>query len=139
MKPKDLTPEEIAELPKDVQQGLKDGTVLALPVPQPAISNRFTTVAAALLVVPMLLPIWMPVTWISTTGMGLAALAWLFLYWFESHQHAKTKMFLSITEGVLDRTFQLISQAADKARNKNGTNGGESCLKEEKDGTGTVH
>lgn len=139
MKQEDLTPEEIAELPDDIQQGLKDGTVLALPVPQPAMSSRFFTVSAAFLVGAMLLPIWIPVTWVSTTGLGLAALCWMYLYWFEGLLHVRTKLALSVTEGVLDRTLQMITQAAEKARNINGTNDGESCLKEENDGTGTVH
>ena len=139
MKQEDFTPDELAELPEDVQKGLKDGTVVALAIPQAAISTRAATMAAALLVGAMLTPIWIPVTWIATTVLGSAALSLLFLYWLEGMQHARNKLSLDVSEAVLDRTFQMIKQAADKSRNINGTNKGESCLKEENDGTGTVH
>lgn len=139
MKDTDLTPEELASLPKDVQEGLKDGTVLALPVPKSSMSNRFFTIAAAIIIGAMLTTIWVPATTFGFIGASLGALGWMTLYWYESLKHARTRLHLAISEGVLDRTIQLVSQALESRENLDGTNNDETGLKEGDNGTGTVH
>lgn len=128
MKHDDLTPEELEQLPDEFKEGLKNGTVLALPIPKPAMSNRFFTVAAAIIIGAMLSTIWVPASTLSFIGAALGALGWMFLYWFEGHKHARTKLRADITEGVLERTFDMITQAADSAKNINGTKEGEDGL-----------
>lgn len=128
MKHEELTPEELKELPDEIQQGLKDGTALALPVPKPSLSNRWYTVLLATMVALLVTPIWVPPTTFVFACLGFQGVLWLTLYWLEGHQHALAKLHLSISEAVLDRTFDMITQAADKARNINGTKDGEDGL-----------
>ena len=134
-----LTDEQKKQLPEDVQKGLDDGSVVALEVEAPSMSNRWFTVIAALLVFAMMAPIWIPVTAFMYECVAFAALSWAALYWLETKKSAALKMNWMIERAISKQICELI----DTAKNKDGTFDDESCLigKNGKGngGTGTVH
>jgi len=128
-----LTDEEIKRLPPEFQKGLEDGSVLAIEVPKPTMSNRWFTVCAALIVGAMLVPIWVPLTSVAFLGAAFGALGWMFLYWFEGHSHAVTKLKMSIAVGTLDRVFQLLDNKDNLDGTKEGECGLTTCESKNKD------
>ena len=134
-----LTDEQMKQLPEDVQKGLIDGSVVALEVSVPSMSNRWFTVVAALLVFAMLSPIWIPVSIIMFEAALFGAIGWATMYWLETKRSATMKINWQIEQAI----SKMICELIDNAANKDGTSGPESCLIEKNGkgngGTGTVH
>jgi len=131
-----LKPEDIEKLPENFQKGLQDGSVVALEVDPPSMSNRLFTITAALLVGAMLGPIWIPVNLLMHEVGLIAALGWCFLYWQETKRSSEHKMYAKIHQAVAQRLLHIL----EKAGNLDGTNDDKNGLsKDLNDGTHKVH
>ncbi len=134
-----LSDEEKAQIPKEklveIEKGMKDGSVVAIPVPKPTMSNRFFAINAAILCVNMLLPIWVPVAGIAYSILGIATLAWCTMYWLETKNSAQLRLHIAIERSAMEYMMQRIG----KAMEIDGTKQDETCLSEGDGGSGTVH
>lgn len=134
-----LSDEEKSQIPKEklaeIEKGIKDGSVVAIPVPKPSMSTRLYTIAIAIIVAVMLLPIWIGASWMMTIGLGIAAIGWATIYMFETRLTAQLKLHLQIERSAMEYMMQRI----DKAMEIDGTKQDETCLSEGDGGSGTVH
>jgi len=130
-----LKPEDVEKLPEEFQKGLQDGSVVALEVDPPSMSNRMFTIIAAGLVATMLMPIWVPVSVFMFEAATVAALGWCVLYWHQCKVASEHKMYAKIHKAVAERLIHVL----EKLENLDGTKDNKNGLTETERNDETLH
>ena len=133
-----LIPEQLKELTPEQQKAYHDGKAIAVRMHETRFSTRMYTVAAALLVVAMLFPLWAPVSTLMYVLMGVATLTWMTLFKLTADMTAKLLTQLEIEKGMTNFIKDAIQRTLEKqgldAYDDDGTyssSGGLNCTDEE--------
>jgi hypothetical protein len=111
MKKVELTKEEKAKLPQELQEALDDGSAVAIPVPKPIMSGRWFAVIAAIMVAVALAPFFTPVTTGMAVVNGFVALAWLIAFKIADTAATQYKLSRDTAMAIADGMFAIIDKA----------------------------
>ena len=92
----------LQEILSDEQlKAIEDGKAFAIKTPLPAISNRLFTIVAALIVVSVILPHWVGISYFMYFVAYVATFAWLFCAKRLANQLADIQLTSAVEVGIL--------------------------------------
>lgn len=113
-----LTAEERKNLPKEIVEGLDNGTMIAVPIERAGFSGTWFSALSGVFLVLGVLPMWFGFTWFTWIVLTSLAWCWMFFARLESKTIAMLQTTLHASNMVISTIEGVLTEAIDSKEDK---------------------